>query len=44
VVSLLVTYLCIRVIDVVNVFVLGVSMLVMYLCAKGIDVGLIFVC
>ena len=44
VVSLLVMYLCIRVIDVGNVFVLGVSMLVMYLCAKGIDVGLIFVC
>jgi len=42
---MLVMYLCIRSIDVGDVFVYQlVSMLVMYLCVSGIDVAHVFVC
>ena len=41
---MLVMCLCVRGVDVGQVFVLGVSMLVMHLCVRGIDVGHIFVC
>jgi hypothetical protein len=53
---MLVTYLCVRCIDVGNIFlckgyqccscicVLGVSMLVMYLFVRGTDVVCVFVC
>jgi hypothetical protein len=43
-VLMLVMYVCVRGVDVGNVFVLGVSMLVMHLCVRSIYVGHVFVC
>jgi hypothetical protein len=41
---MLVMHLCVRGVDVGQVFVLAVSMLVLYLCVLVIDVCHVFVC